>query len=168
MLDVEEWRPVVGYSDYAVSSFGRVYSFKQTNCRGGFLKSCLNTKGYLIVGLSNSGRSVSYRVHRLVLEAFVGPCPLGKEAGHLDGVRTNNRIANLAWITSSENRRHTYLHGTATVGERNGAHKLTTEQVKQIRAELKDGVPASWLARDYGVDPATIERINHRISWAHV
>lgn len=43
--------------------------------------------------------------HRLVLETFVGPCPEGMQCRHLDGVGTNNDVANLRWGTASENRR---------------------------------------------------------------
>lgn len=42
-------------------------------------------------------------VHHIVLTTFVGPCPEGLECRHLDGVKTNCRLSNLAWGTVTEN-----------------------------------------------------------------
>lgn len=50
-------------------------------------------------------------IHRLVLEAFVGPCPDGMEALHSDGNKTNNNVDNLRWGTPSENNRDIVKHG---------------------------------------------------------
>lgn len=43
------------------------------------------------------------RIHRLVLEAFVGACPLGYECDHIDRNRMNNNLNNLRWVTRKEN-----------------------------------------------------------------
>ena len=50
-------------------------------------------------------------IHRLVLEAFVGPCPEGMETCHNNGVRTDNRLENLRWDTSSANNDDIVKHG---------------------------------------------------------
>ena len=42
-------------------------------------------------------------IHRAVLLAWVGPCPEGYEADHLNGITTDNRIENLEWVTPAEN-----------------------------------------------------------------
>src|SRR5699024_6464865 len=56
-------------------------------------------------------------VHRLVLEAFVGPCPDGMEACHWDDDKTNNHVSNLRWATQSDN-----MHDRV----RNGRHQLAS------------------------------------------
>lgn len=93
----ETWRRVPGITGYLVSDAGRVMSTRREQVR--ILRPGRLRKGYLGVNL---GRS--YRVHRLVLEAFVGPCPEGQEARHLNGDPADNRLENLAWGTSSENK----------------------------------------------------------------
>ncbi len=71
--------------------------------------------GYLRVHV---GRRKCY-VHRLVLEAHVGPCPTGKEADHIDRCRTNNDLTNLRWVSRAEQMKN---RNVAT-GSRNGNHR---------------------------------------------
>src|SRR5262249_4354731 len=53
-------------------------------------------------------------VHRLVLEAFVGPCPPGMEARHVNGIKTDNRLVNLQWGTHRQNMRDKATHKMGT------------------------------------------------------
>jgi len=106
---IEKWKWVVGYEGgYEVSSFGRVRSYIQER-RGTLLtephilKCRLNHSGYLFVSLHNDRGKKRKLVHRLVLEAFVGPCPEGYGTSHLDETKTNNHIENLKWATCKEN-----------------------------------------------------------------
>jgi hypothetical protein len=64
-------------------------------------------------------------VHHLVLEAFVGPCPPGQEARHVnDNDRANNALSNLAWGTHRENCADRDRHGATARGDRNGAKTM--------------------------------------------
>ena len=65
----------------------------------------------MIVVLSKKGRKKEERVHRLVLEAFVGPLPDGMVTRHLDGNPLNNHISNLQYGSQSENGLDTVRHG---------------------------------------------------------
>ena len=106
----ERWLPVAGYEGlYEVSDQGRVWSVPRRDSmgrpQGGRYLSPKSTgsTGYLKVTLMRDGVSDQRLVHRLVLEAFVGRCPDDSETRHLNATRTDNRLANLAWGTSSEN-----------------------------------------------------------------
>lgn len=100
MTSTENWRGVPGYEDlYRVSDQGRILSLHTNK----ILKGIVSADGYLAVGLAREGKQKRERIHRLVLTAFVGPCPAGHESRHLDNVITNNALANLAWGTRSEN-----------------------------------------------------------------
>jgi hypothetical protein len=68
--------------------------------------------GYLYVNLKRVGSQSQRAVHRLVLEAFVGPCPPGMEGCHNDGDQLNNRLDNLRWDTPSNNKLDSVRHGT--------------------------------------------------------
>lgn len=108
----EEWRDVVGWEGlYEVSDQGRVRSLERVVPWKGWTRT-VSTRilrpgkerrsGTETVVLSN-GHKVTRSVHRLVLEAFIGPCPPGMECCHFDDDRSNNRLENLRWDSSSAN-----------------------------------------------------------------
>lgn len=67
-----------------------------------------NNKGYFFVCMKEFGKRKNLLIHRLVAEAFI-PNPENKpEVNHIDGNPHNNRVSNLEWVTSSENRKHAY------------------------------------------------------------
>lgn len=104
----EEWRPVVGWEGmYKVSDHGRVYSLRT----GKYLRAGMNRR-HRHVALCRGDEGKSYRVHRLVAEAFIGPCPDGMEVRHLDDDPDNNLLANLAYGTRSENMLDRVANGT--------------------------------------------------------
>lgn len=118
----EKWKPVVGFEGaYEVSNHGRVRSLKRTVMRSNGSALHLSQRilrpataqrtGHLHVHFSVNGRGFTRYVHRLVLEAFVGPCPEGMEACHGDGNPVNNHLGNLRWDTSSENNKDMVKHG---------------------------------------------------------
>ena len=110
MSAVELWRPVVGFEGrYEVSDAGRVRSLITAR----ELTHTVNGQGYHRVSLSSGkGPSRLHSVYRLVLAAFTGPAPTGHVARHLNGDPSDNRLANLAYGTYSENNRDTVRHGT--------------------------------------------------------
>jgi hypothetical protein len=105
----QEWRPVVGWTGlYEVSSLGLVWSIRTKRT----LKSSTAFAGYPQVGLSLNGHGSSRRIHQLVAEAFLGPCPEGQEIRHLDGNPANNAVSNLAYGTRGDNEQDKLRHGT--------------------------------------------------------
>lgn len=110
---LEDWRPVVGYEGlYDISNFGNVYSVPRVVTRsngvpqtikGGLLNPCLDGFGYPTVTLRKNAKPKQFRVHTLLLTAFVGERPDGLEALHADDVKTNCTLDNLRWGTRIEN-----------------------------------------------------------------
>lgn len=99
---VEIWKPVVGYeSRYSVSNWGKVRSFSKYG--GGEIKGRKLKAGHHRVALYGKDGVKDFLVHRLVLSAFVGPCPEGMEGLHWDDNKDNNHLSNLRWGTRSEN-----------------------------------------------------------------
>lgn len=84
-----------------VSKDGRVLSLK--NSKPIILKNQTRLKGYKYVNLREGKISKLIDVHRLVLMAFVGMPPEGKECDHINRVRDDNRLENLRWVTKIEN-----------------------------------------------------------------
>lgn len=110
----ELWKPIPGWEGaYEVGDAGRVRSVeRRTWCPRGkgfwrrvpptILKPAVS-RGYLRVSLQRDGRVQNVSVHRLVLLAFIGPCPDGMEACHYDDDSANNRLVNLRWDTRRAN-----------------------------------------------------------------
>lgn len=117
-MDGEEWRAIPGYEGaYEVSSRGRVRSLDRVDSygrrrRGKDRRLAKQRSGHLTVALSRDGENVSYGVHRLVLLAFVGPCPDGMECCHWNDVPWDNRLVNLRWDTRSANQLDSVRNGT--------------------------------------------------------
>lgn len=84
--------------------------------------------------------------------------------GHQGCINPNH----LRWATKAENEADKREHGTLNCGERNGAAKLTAEQVIVIRRLLDMGVPRSKIAEDFSVTQSNISAIARRKSWAHI
>lgn len=105
-----------------------------------------------------------FRVHRLVMLAFVGECPQGHEVRHLDGDSSNAALANLAYGTRSENARDTVRHGRAGRGLR----KLTADDVLVILDMIAMEAPQMAIAEHFGVTQSTISSIACGRSWKSV
>jgi hypothetical protein len=175
----EIWKPAVGYEGYyEVSNMGRVRSLDRVieqagrwglikrKMRGRERRLKIGLHGYPVVNLSMGGRCTTRRVHRLVLEAFVGPCPDGMECRHLDGIPENNLLGNLRWGTRAENQEDIARHGTLACGERHGGVKLTKWDARFIRIWSSLGYGLRDLAESFGVTSQTISRIRAEKSWA--
>ena len=121
-------------------------------------------KGYLATTI----RGKQFLVHRLIAEAFHGPCPAGMECCHNNGIRHDNRESNLRWGTRSENFLDKRAHGTAGVGELNSASKLTNEQALDIRRRYwsSDATQVA-LAEEHGVTQACVWGIVHGVTYAN-
>lgn len=150
-LNIEEWRPVVGFPRYKISSFGKVIG-----PRGKQRKVQLNNAGYRQLHLFENGRQVVLFVHQQVLIAFVGPRPEGCIARHLDGNRENNCRWNLAWGTPKENAQDAIRHGVFSGKHVGRPKKLTPIQRQEICASTER---ASELARKYRISRATVYNI---------
>lgn len=162
----EVWKPIEEFPDYAVSSHGRVYSFKNDL----ILTPRLDSAGYYKLSIYRDAKRYTRLVSRLVAITFLGPPPSDKhEADHINAVRTDNRPENLRWLSKKENLRRRDMSEIAR-GESQGLAKLTEEQVKQIRRRYAIGpkVTQTELAKEYGVDQSIISDIVNRKTWKHI
>jgi hypothetical protein len=178
----EKWLPVPEFEGlYEESDQGRIRSirFRNRNCNFPKIKMLsvvVHSKtGYCCIGLKKLGMSYSFLVHRLVLMAFSGPCPEGMQAAHQNGVRSDNRLANLKWKTPRENnvddkKRHgTFYHrpdaSCPTGHEYSPANtKILMRRGKQFRQCVACAV--ARYRRRYGWSPEEILAVPYRMKIA--
>ena len=175
----EVWRDVPGYEGlYQVSTLGRVksvpkavrYGFNFRYVRAKILKPRPDEAGYLQVVLCKGKTHRQFMVHRLVLEAFVGPCPEGMEGcHHPDNDITNCKLTNLRWDTHKANCADKEQAGTVRRGEDHKMAKLTEAQVREIRDKYATGeFSQDQLAKEYGISPYSISLVVRKKTWRHI
>ena len=152
-LNVEVFRSIENYDNYAVSSFGRV-----KNVRTGIILKARNDKdGYLRINLYDDGVMKTFTVHRLVACAFINN-PNDKECvDHIDNNRTNNHISNLRFATANENQHNRKLNSNNTSGIKGiNWHKANKKWRAQIRI---DGIKIH-IGYYENLEDAKIARVN--------
>jgi len=160
----EDWRSIPGFSDYAVSSLGRVKRIKdarQNQAKAGNLKTPMkHSCGYLVARLWKNNKEYKRYIHRLVLSAFHGPCPIGYECNHIDGNKQNNKWLNLQYVTRRQNIIHAYRNGLS------GRKHFKPEEVWLIRRLCAAGIDPKITAKIFKCDRSSIYKIKVGKTWA--
>jgi len=123
---------------------------------------------YRNVMLRRDGRSFTRYVHRLMLEAFVGPCPAGMEALHRDCDTGNNSLRNLRWGTSAENSADSISLDRQLKGESIHNSILKAEDIPRIFELRRAGLRHQDIADRFGVCRPVISCVLSRKLWKHV
>lgn len=169
------WKAIPGYPDYEVSERGEVRSYlfpgnsKQTRLANPrIMGSGTSHNGYRTVALKNpnGGKAQTKTVHRLVLLTFVGPCPEGTEACHLNGNRLDNRLVNLKWDTHRNNENHKRAHGTWFARRSNTT--LEAWQAAETKYLVTRGITQAKVARLFGVSRQIISDICRGHTWSDI
>lgn len=171
-LDFEEWRPIPGFEGlYEISDRGRIKRLAGTRgCpRGRILKPGRANNGYRSITLYDNHRTQLVSIHRLVMRVFVGECPREQQVNHKNGVRDDNRLENLEYMTPQQNQRHAFdvLGKTVAHGENHGHAKLTEQEIREIRS-LIGTMSYRKIGERFGVGPQAIHKISSGIAWKHV
>lgn len=170
-MNKERWNDIKGFEGlYQVSNMGRVKSFNRIVYssqgrkylkKGRIFKQQKNNNYYRVVALRKDRKSCARTIHSLVLETFVGDCPYGYEAMHLDNDRTNNKLSNLKWGTISENQLQRHKDKTA-----NG--KLKPREVMLIKKLIKNKIKTILLSKMFKVSKSAIKDIKKGRWWKWV
>ena len=145
---------------YCADEDGRIFNSKT----GKELRQQSNGR-YNKVTLTIDGKQKQFLVHRVVAEVFI-PNPDNKEeVNHINGIKTDNRVSNLEWVTPQENQQHSVRVGLKPVGTELWNGKFTKEQVMTIIEERKQGKTVTELSAKYGVDKTTISAISRGLRY---
>jgi len=169
----EIWLPIIGYElRYHISNWGRVKSLNYNHSgQERILKYSIDKDGYYTMGLFDGKRQKTLKIHRLVGIHFI-PNPLNlPEVNHRFGVKSDNRVSQLEWMTTGDNIRESLRIGLKVMpkGEDACNAKLSESQVLEIREIHKENKKQYRLtAEKYKVSASLISAIVNRVIWKHL
>jgi hypothetical protein len=109
--------------NYRIYEDGRIETIRTNHIKS----TCINSSGYLTIGVYREGRDSYEMIHRLLAEAFI-PNPEGKSCvNHKDGNKQNNSLSNLEWMTHQENNQH---------AQDTGLNKARTSEIQKASVRL--------------------------------
>jgi hypothetical protein len=178
---IEEWKTIPEFNCYEVSNTGRLrnrLSLKE-------IKPIPNRSGYVQYGFrSVPGEKPHTKcLHRFFAIAFIPNPDNLPEVNHKDGVKSNNHIDNLEWVSKSRNKKHAFEIGLcekARATSRNNINKINKGQCNHnskwsdverlaVIQELRDNTGTLIsIARKYGMSKSTISKVNNKQIWKHL
>ncbi|MGM1427934.1 NUMOD4 motif-containing HNH endonuclease [Sphingobacterium lactis] len=167
----EIWKPIERLNNlYEISNFGNVRSVprviinKKKNGRKPsiytqkqkIIKTHDNGNGYKYFSVSINSKKTNTYVHRAIANAFLpNPFNLGY-VNHIDGNKSNNSIANLEWVTQSENNKHAFKIGLKDRNKSAVAKKVLDTETGKIFGTIKEA--SEFFGVKYGLLKEALKR----------
>lgn len=162
---------IKGFPLYLATNSGNIISLQKRRPR--ILKPRTTRHGYLHVKIFADGSHKDVSVHRLVATSFIQNPENKPHVNHKNGIKTDNRVENLEWVTRSENERHAWSIGLREntreaarrtgikyAGENHGCSKLTDVQCQEIRTKYANGgISQRKIAEDYAICQSQVSLI---------
>jgi hypothetical protein len=159
MIDKTEFIDIAGYGgQYAINKNGDVYSYKSARLLKPNLQ--IGKYRYYRVNLFKNNKYKTHTIHRLVAIAFIPNLHNLPFINHINGVKTDNKIENLEWVTNLQNMQHANNTGlfNKELQRKNGKsmgfknRKISYSEAEEIRRLYKSGkYTQRKLAKMYGV-----------------
>lgn len=165
---MENWKKVIGFEDlYEVSNLGNVRGIERQikHYKGGFrvqkavLKSQrIGVDGYMKIGLRKDAVRHTFRVNRLVANAFIDNPNNKPLVNHINGIKTDNRAENLEWVTNSENTTHALSLGLIKT-------RLKEHEIKEIRESNES---TRFLGKKLNISSSVVCKIKNYKAYKHI
>ena len=100
-------KKIIGFDTYSITENGDVWS----HCHKKFMKTEIDYNGYKTIRLTLPDSYKKYKIHRLVALTYIKNKFNKRCVNHINGIKTDNRVSNLEWVTHSENALHAFRIG---------------------------------------------------------
>lgn len=164
----EIWKDIPEFNGlYQVSSFGRFrgvtrvvqFGNQRRTVVGKILRAFPKKEGYLKISFLKNTRYA----HRVVAEVFIDNPNDLKQVNHKNGNKTDNRVENLEWISSSDNHKHAYsvLGRKCYAAGKFGAESKRSKPILQysiIGSFVKEFSCAAEASREVGIGESNIRQ----------
>lgn len=182
-LTGEVWKPLTfsGSKElrnhYAVSSLGRIASYKEDVLKDGKLLNGSLTTGYRTLNLHRPGHKGTLYIHREIAKLFLKrPSPKHKYVIHKNHNKLDNSVKNLEWATLEKMIQHQQKSPAKVAYKQRQANretglKLTATQVRRIKDLLNKQnrrMTIKQLADKYNVSEMTMYRIKSGENWGRI
>ena len=179
---MEVFKDIKGYEGlYQISNLGRVKSVGRYVIRKSgiehlrkcwrkeiIMRLCNGYVGYKVLVLRKNNQPKTHLVSRLVALNFI-PNPDNKpEVNHKNGIKSNNTVDNLEWMTSSENKIHALETGLKIIPRGEQMSNWTKEDILKIRSMVGKGLSYTKIGKQFGMSGTNVGHIHHRRSWTHI
>jgi len=162
------------YPNYCVSDNGVIWNSKTgLPLKQQITSSSINTKrgeGYCRVELWKRSKGKKFFVHRIVAEHFIPKSEnCGNFVNHINGIKSDNNINNLEWVTHRQNVDHAMDIGLQPKGEKVGTSIYKEDQIHLACKLLKEGdLCMADIADLTGLGYATVADLKYKRSWKHI
>ena len=163
----EEWKDVPSFIGILqASNMGRIKRLSRyRNFKGNskvlmpekILSNSISNYGYYKISISINNKVHHLSAHRLIAEAFI-PNPNSKhQVNHINGIKTDNRVENLEWVSLTENMRHAKINGLLAVQPKGETNKLSK---KLYQYDLNGNLIKEWIGIREACNILKIDRSN--------
>ena len=163
----EIWKDVPSFIGILqVSNFGRIkrlakYRNTKSNSKAympdKILKQSISTYGYYKVCISIDNNRHDLLAHRLIAEAFIPNPDVKHQINHINGIKTDNSIDNLEWVSCKENIKHAHATGLSAMQLKGAANKLSE---KLYQYDLEGNFIKEWTGIREACNQLKIDRSN--------
>lgn len=163
------WLPIEQFEgNYEVSNTGLIRSIHKVITKSDgktytrvskILKHAVDSNGYCRCAVSFNNKLITVKVHRVVATGFLGKSNL--TANHINGIKSDNRVENLEWLSHSENIKKSFKttqqdNFKKTVRINNMKRRaLSIEKFKEFAADCEKGLGCYKLALKYNINKKT-------------